>query len=107
MEEYASMRFTLFCMSAPKFPSVMESAAQIQIRMNHCDDWVANSTRNSTAYAAALGPVDMSATMGAGAPSYTSGVQTWKGAAATLKPRPIIMRAVAAMASRPGFGMAR
>ena len=69
MDEYASMRFTLFCISAPKLPSVMESAAQIQISGSQSDDVVANSTRSNTANAAALGPVDISATIGAGAPS--------------------------------------
>src|SRR5215469_59280 len=49
---------------------------------------VAN-TRSSRAKAAAFGPVEKSAVTGVGAPSYTSGVQTWKGAAATLKPRPM------------------
>src|SRR5215469_9170853 len=97
------MRLTLFWMSAPKLPSVMERAAEIQISQNHSVLVVANSTRKSTANAAALGPVDISATIGAGAPSYTSGVHTWNGAEATLKPRPIIMSAVAAIASKPGF----
>src|SRR5262245_19745076 len=96
MEEYASMRLTLFCMSAPKFPRVMESAAEIQISQNHSVGFVAKSTRSRTANAAAFGPVDIKATIGAGAPSYTSGVQMWKGADATLKPRPTIMNAVAA-----------
>ena len=47
----------------------MESAAEIQMSQNHRVGVVANSTRSSTAKAAALGPVDISATMGAGAPS--------------------------------------
>src|SRR6185437_5400178 len=101
MDEYASMRFTLFCISAPKLPKVMESAAQIQMSGNQPEEVVANRTRSKTAKAAALGPVDISATIGAGAPSYTSGVQIWKGAAATLNPRPTIMSAVAAIANSP------
>src|SRR5215467_13751752 len=95
IEEYASMRLTLFWMSAPKLPSVMESAAEIQMSQNHSVWVVANSTRSSTANAAAFGPVDINATTGAGAPSYTSGVHTWKGAEATLKPSPTIISAVA------------
>src|SRR5262244_1445591 len=95
IEEYASIRLTLFWMSAPKLPSVMESAAEIQMSQNHSVWVVANSMRRSTAKAAALGPVDINATTGAGAPSYTSGVHTWNGAAATLKPRPTIINAVA------------
>src|SRR5262249_31830369 len=95
IEEYASIRLTLFWMRAPKLPRVMESTAEIQMSQNHCMWVVANNTRSSTAKAAALGPVDISATTGAGAPSYTSGVQTWNGAEATLKPRPTIISAVA------------
>src|SRR5271155_1202588 len=49
--------------------------------------------RSSTANTAALGPVDMNPTTGAGAPSYTSGVHTWNGAAATLNPKPTNMNA--------------
>ena len=56
--------------------------------------------RSSRAKAAALGAVDMSATTGEGAPSYTSGVHTWKGAAETLKPRPTIIIASARNAMR-------
>src|SRR5271154_4572959 len=60
--------------------------------------------RSRTAKAATLGPVDIKATTGEGAPSYTSGVQTWKGAAETLKPRPISTMATASQA-KPGVGL--
>src|ERR1039458_3506264 len=33
----------------------------------------------------------MNAALGAGAPWYTSGAQKWNGAAATLKPRPMVV----------------
>src|SRR5439155_21796927 len=45
--------------------------------------------RSSKAKAAAFGPAEKRAVTGVGAPSYTSGVHTWNGAAATLKPSPI------------------
>src|SRR5216684_5681699 len=96
------MRLTLFCMSAPKLPIVMDSAAEIQISGYHPVLVVANKTRSITANAAALGPVDIKATTGAGAPSYTSGVHMWKGADATLKPRPTIISATAMKARTPG-----
>src|SRR5689334_17069886 len=74
MEEYASMRFTLFCTSAPMLPKVIESAAEIHTSQNHggSAEWktfaetAANKMRSRTAKAAALGPVDMRPTMGAG-----------------------------------------
>ena len=40
----------------------------------------------------------ISATTGAGAPSYTSGVHTWKGTEATLKPSPTNISAMPAYA---------
>src|SRR5215472_16415915 len=98
IDEYASRRFTLFCKSAPRLPIVIESTAEIQISQNQAlpaSTVAPKRIRSRTANAAALGPVDMRATTGAGAPSYTSGVQTWKGAEATLKPRPTIISAVA------------
>ena len=45
-------------------------------------------TRRKTAKAAALGPADMNAATGAGAPWYTSGAQIWNGAAETLNATP-------------------
>ena len=54
------------------------------------------STRSSAAKAATLPAEAMNAVTGVGAPWYTSGVQTWNGAAAILKPRPTISRATPA-----------
>src|ERR1044071_7687114 len=56
--------------------------------------------RMKAAKPAAFGPAAMKAVTGVGAPSYTSGVQTWKGASATLKPKPI--KSIAAPAKRSG-----
>src|SRR3954462_10248188 len=102
MDEYARIRFTLFCSNAPIFPSVIDSAADIQTSQNHAlsvPRAAPKRIRNSTAKAAALGPVDINATTGAGAPSYTSGVHTWNGAEAILNPIPTNIRATATQAS--------
>src|SRR6516165_12274819 len=84
IDEYASRRFTLVCTKAATLPSVIESAAEIQISQKRPGAFASNKTRSRTAKAAAFGAVDMNPTIGAGAPSYTSGVQMWNGAAATL-----------------------
>src|SRR5215472_12056208 len=85
------MRLRLVYTSAPRFPTNIVRAARTQKAQNQ--KCVAAGTvakmRRSNAKAAAFGPAENSAVTGVGAPSYTSGVQTWNGAAATLKPRPI------------------
>ena len=50
----------------------------------------------------------MNAALGAGAPWYTSGAQKWNGAAATLKPRPMVVVTMAMTRSglRDGLWMA-
>ena len=88
----------LSCTSAPRLPSVIERAAETHSSQKRPGALISNITRSSTANAAAFGPVDINPTMGAGAPSYTSGVQTWKGAEATLNPRPTNMSATATYA---------
>src|SRR3954471_11270638 len=55
-------------------------------------------TRRKEAKPAAFGPAAMKAVTGVGAPSYTSGVQMWKGAVAILKPKPTSI--IAAPANR-------
>ena len=47
----------------------MESAAETQINQKRPGALASNRTRSKTANAAALGPVDISPTIGAGAPS--------------------------------------
>src|SRR5208283_2645572 len=78
------------CTTAPRFPTNMVSTARIQNAQNQYVVAACTVAKilNSSAKAAAFGPAEKSAETGVGAPSYTSGVQTWKGAAATLKPRP-------------------
>src|SRR5699024_9186899 len=48
----------------------------------------ASNRRNKTANAATLLAVDRKFDAGAGAPWYTSGVQTWKGTKDSLNPKP-------------------
>src|SRR5205814_6277301 len=77
-----------------KLPVNIEMAAMIQISPAHrgsYDGKPEKRMRSSTAKAAAFGAVDIKPTTGAGAPWYTSGVHTWKGAAETLNPRPIMI----------------
>jgi hypothetical protein len=76
IEEYASKRLILSWTSAPILPSVIERAAEIQISQSRPGAFISKSTRSRTANVAAFGPVDMNPVIGAGAPSYTSGVQT-------------------------------
>src|ERR1700761_3519238 len=107
IDEYASIRLTFCWRSAARFPMVMERTATIQSTGDKTARMVGNisyTTRSRNAKAAALGAVDIKATTGEGAPSYTSGVQTWKGAADTLKPRPIRIMATASVA-KPGVGL--
>src|SRR5437899_4408637 len=72
----------------------MESAAVTQMSQRRPGALASNIIRSSTANTAAFGAVDMNPTTGDGAPSYTSGVQTWNGAAATLKPSPTNINAM-------------
>src|SRR5262249_42749767 len=76
MEEYASSRLTLFCTIAATLPKVIESTADTQISQKRPGAFASKKMRSNTAKAAAFGAVDMNPTTGAGAPSYTSGVQT-------------------------------
>src|ERR1035441_9816050 len=85
------MRFTFCWRRAARLPTVIESTATTQSSGTHTERRMGNIsyvTRNRSAKAAALGAVDRSATTGEGAPSKTSGVHTWKGAAETLKRMP-------------------
>src|ERR1700758_887356 len=81
----------------------MERTAEIQMNQNRPGAFASNRTRRSTANAAAFGAVDIRPTIGAGAPSYTSGVHTWNGAEATLKPSPTNISATATYARRGGL----
>src|SRR5215831_1109245 len=88
IEEYASKRLMLSCTNAAILPIDIESAAATQISQIRPGACAWKKIRIKTANTAAFGAVDMKPTTGDGAPSYTSGVQIWNGAAATLKPSP-------------------
>src|SRR4051812_36913953 len=78
------------------FPRIIVSAAINQIaedQRSRINGNAVRNTLNNTANPAALGPTDMKPVTGVGAPSYTSGVQMWKGATATLKHKAINIKA--------------
>src|SRR5262245_20914608 len=82
------MRLMFGCTTAITFPRIIVKAAISQIaeaQRSWMEGKADKNTRNSTANPAAFGPTDMNPVTGVGAPSYTSGVQMWNGAAATLK----------------------
>src|SRR5947208_15811054 len=103
MELYARSRVTFLCTNAPRLPANIVSAASAHKTQNQ--KCVAAGTvakmRSSKAKAAAFGPAEKRAVAGVGAPSYTSGVHTWNGAAATLQPSPI--RIMASPSSTSGL----
>ncbi len=98
MLENASMRLTLSCPSAERLPMVIvaiarqpamtgqgESMATPAAVSSTCPAPSASAKkRSSTAKPAALGPTERKAVTGVGAPSYTSGVHMWNGAALIL-----------------------
>src|SRR5690242_11765641 len=105
MELYASRRLMLDCRIAAKLPTIIVARAQphtngIQLSaMGPSATW---KTRSRMANAAALGPTERNAATGAGAPWYTSGAQTWNGAAEILKAKPTNISAAAAPTSAKG-----
>src|SRR5688572_1270145 len=96
------MRLTSACTTASTGPTTSDATANTQTTGRQSSRYgpsPATSTRNIAANAAALPTEAISAVIGVGAPSYTSGVQTWKGTAATLNPRPTRSRAMPASRS--------
>src|SRR5262249_28502843 len=92
--EYASIRFTLSCPSADRFPIVIVAIARHPASTGHgvstapaSPPVAPNASANNPtkiATPAAFGPTDRNAVTGVGAPSYTSGVHMWNGAALIL-----------------------
>ena len=62
--------------------------------------------RAKIAYAASFGPTAKNAEIGVGAPSYTSGAQTWNGADAILKNIPQATRMTPTTRKPGGLGRA-
>ena len=118
MDEYASIRFILFCHRAMALPSVIVRTETIPIiyaqskvvalfqmwsmSIISCDSPVIKN-RIIRAKPAAFETTDSSAVVGIGAPSYTSGVQKWNGTAEILYAMPanISMIDVASASSLP------
>src|SRR3982751_6961222 len=90
MLEYARSRFRFFCASATTLPRTMVIAASHQTatcQRVYAPPNASIHTRRNAANAAAFTAAAMYPVIGVGAPSYTSGVHIWNGAAATLKAR--------------------
>src|SRR3954452_19290127 len=91
IDEYASMRFTPRWTSAAKLPIASEQTAIAAIATVQRCAFAGNAvtrTRNVTTRAAVFVAAAMNAVTGVGAPSYTSGVHMWNGAADALKASP-------------------
>src|SRR5262245_32160590 len=91
IEEYASMRLTSVCTTASTAPT--SSVATANAYTYGCQSIlllakVTTNTRKSPANAAAFTADAMNATVGVGAPWYTSGNHEWNGTAPILKPKP-------------------
>src|SRR5581483_10594092 len=104
MEEYASRRLRLVCVSAARLPPVM-----VAIETNTSSGtYTARSgykphsmMRSNMAHAAAFTATDMNPVTLVGAPSYASGAHWWNGIAAILKSSPtdVVSKAMIAIGS--------
>src|SRR2546422_11060943 len=85
------MRFRLSCVIATRLPTKSEKIAISDSGKYHrlaIEGKVAMKTRPIAAKAADLVATDMNVVTSVGAPSYTSGVHMWKGAADALNASP-------------------
>src|SRR3954465_932054 len=85
------MRLTSVCTTAAIEPTRSDSTARPAIAGRQSTEYTWNAPtkiRRSAANAAAFVAAAMNAVTGVGAPSYTSGVHMWNGAADTLNPKP-------------------
>src|SRR5512143_717167 len=97
-------------MSAPTFPTTIVRAAEAAMIADHSPARGPNPTkkmRAKIAYAASFGPTAKNAEIGVGAPSYTSGAQTWKGADAILKNIPHPTRMIPMTRNAGGFAFVK
>src|ERR1700716_1182675 len=91
MLEYAIRRLILVWTMAMRLPTVIVTNARTPKSTDHSGLIPGSAPlkmRRMTAKPAALEPTEKNAVAGVAAPWYTSGVQSWNGAAAILKPRP-------------------
>ena len=103
IDEYARIRFTFRCTSAARFPIASDATAipanaHVQRRASCAND--VSSTRSASSSAATFVAADMNAVTGVGAPSYTSGVHMWNGAAEDLNASPATISASPSTSSR-------
>src|SRR6476619_2319364 len=99
MDEYASRRLTLRCARAARLPITSEITASTAIAIDQISDCSGNAVtriRSVTTRATAFVAADMKAVTGVGAPSYTSGVHMWNGAADALNASPAMIIAIPA-----------
>ena len=90
-DEYASIRFTSFWVTAMTEPTTMVriAIAAITGRQSSCSSGTAtNNTRRIAPNAAIFVAAAMNAVIDVGAPWYTSGIQEWNGTAPILNNRP-------------------
>src|SRR5919202_5444108 len=105
MLEYAIRRLILVWTIATRLPTVMVTKASMPKRIDHSvamPGSAALKMRRITANPAALEPTEKNAVAGVAAPWYTSGVQSWNGAAAILKPSPAISMVTLSKAAGEG-----
>ena len=93
MDEYAISLLKFFCGRAIRFPSIIERSESTTINKmihNELPKLLIPTYRNliSPANAASFAIVVIRAVIIVGDPSYVSGAQKWKGAAAILNPKP-------------------
>src|SRR5215216_5635664 len=91
MLEYAIRRLMFVWTMATRLPTVIVMKASTPKRTDHSALIPGSAPlkmRSTTANPAAFEPTEKNAVAGVAAPWYTSGVQSWNGAAAILKPSP-------------------
>src|SRR5919199_2414497 len=91
---------------ATRLPTVIVTNASAPNRTDHSalmPGRAALKMRRMTAKPAALEPTEKNAVAGVAAPWYTSGVQSWNGAAAILKPSPATSMVMLSRAAGVGF----
>src|SRR5919202_6058031 len=105
MLEYAISRLMFVWTIATRLPTVIVTNASTPNSTAHSVLMLGSAPlkmRRITANPAALEPTEKNAVAGVAAPWYTSGVQSWNGAAAILKPSPAISMVTLSKAAGEG-----
>src|SRR5919197_5781082 len=106
MLEYAIRRLMLVWTMATRLPTVMVTNASTPNSTDHSALMPGRALlkmRRMTAKPAAFEPTEKNAVAGVAAPWYTSGVHSWNGAAAILKPSPDTSMVTASNAAGDGL----